>query len=94
MNGRALAHDLGLDALADPLRDHQALKVADVGHLLAVDGDDQVLGAQAGARGGAAGNDLDDLDPLLAAHRGGDARGQRARAADDAEVGAADAARR
>ncbi len=53
-------------ALADPLGDHQALQVADVADRPAVHGDDQVLGPQAGPCGGAAVDDLHDLDAELA----------------------------
>ena len=60
----ALADELDLDARAYPLGHHQPLKVADVRHRLAVHGDDQVLGAQAGPGGRAAIDHLDDLDAL------------------------------
>ena len=59
---------------------------------VAVDRDDEVLGAQARRGGRRGGGDLDDLDPAVAADGGGDARRQRPGAARDADPGAAHAA--
>src|SRR5262249_24176113 len=85
----AAAIDAELELAADPLPDHQPLEVADVGQCLAVDADDQVAGAEAGFGGRALVDDLDDLDSLRLAELGGKARRERARAAGDADVGAA-----
>src|SRR6266540_4830312 len=79
------------DRVADPVADHQALQVAGVLHRHPVHVDDQVLVAQAGAGGGAALDDLDDLDPGGAVERGGDPWRQRPVAAGDADEGAAEA---
>ena len=65
--------------LADRLGDHRVLEVGGGGDRAAVQLDDHVLGAHAGAVGRAAGDDLDDLPPLRspkrARARGGSGRG-------------------
>ena len=58
----------------------------------AVELDDQILGAQAGAVGGAALDDLDDLDAAAPPERAREPRRQRPRAAGDPDVGAPEAA--
>ena len=87
-----VADDLERAAGADPLLGHQALEVVDAADRQAVDADDQVLGAQAGAGGRRAVDHLDDLDRAVAAERRRDARRQRPGAARDADPGAPHAA--
>ena len=75
----AVADDLERAAGADPLLGHQPLEVVDAADGHAVDADDQVLGAQAGAGGRRALDHLDDLDRAVAARatpatRGGSGR--------------------
>src|SRR5256885_7559576 len=82
----------GLHAGADQLGHHHALKVADVGHALAVELYKQVLGAQPGAIGGAVLHHFDHLHAAAAAPLGGGLGRERPHAAGDAEVGAAHSA--
>ena len=79
---------------ADALGGHQPLEVVGAGEADAVELDEQVLGAHAGAVGRRALDDLDDLDGAPAPEAARDARRQRPRADGDAEPGAAHAARR
>ncbi len=76
---RAASDELERDRAVDQLADHQPLEVAGVLDRNAVHRDDQILGAQTGARRRAAVGYLDDLDPCLrptaAAIRGGSGRG-------------------
>ena len=80
-------------AAADALGGQQPVQVVDAAHGHAVDRDDEVLGAQARRRRPARPAMTSTTStPRVAARRGGDARRQRARAAGDADPGAADAA--
>src|ERR671934_2317319 len=63
----AVAEHAEAEPAADGVgRHHQALQVPGVLHGNAVDLEDEVLAPQAGARGRAAGHDLDDLDAGVA----------------------------
>src|SRR6266545_699975 len=85
----ALAHRVDDHLDPDQLAGHQALEVVDAFNDLAVQVDDEILCAETRLSRGAAFYDLDHLDALGAAELAGEARGQRPRAARDAEVGAA-----
>src|SRR6266545_2603587 len=85
-------HDVQLRRAADQVARHQPLKIVDLLDRDAVDLDDQVLRAQVRCMGGAALDDLDDLDCRVPSEPGREPWRQRPRAARDAEVCAPEAA--
>src|ERR1700753_1041227 len=79
------------ERLTDRLARHQTLDLVHSPDRPPVELEDQVLGPQAGALGGAAVNDLDDFDAILAPDPRPCLWWERTRAARDPDVGAAHA---
>src|SRR6266540_5522861 len=90
----ALADQVQPNAFPDQVARDVPQQVVDALDGGAVNGDDQILGAQAGARGRAVRDDLDDLDAASLPERGREPRRQRPWPTGDADPGSAVAALR